>query len=87
MLLTNPAAPNYWKYVPSSLVPSPGAGSPHYSEDMRANAHSCSQVLGDAEVKAQMSAGMEKFDYDERERGHDTMCSDVANDFSQWLQR
>jgi tetratricopeptide (TPR) repeat protein len=56
-------------------------GFSYYSDEMLNAAKACTQMLSSDEMTASLRAGMQTFDRNETERGHDDLCQDIRKSF------
>jgi tetratricopeptide (TPR) repeat protein len=57
-------------------------GFREYSTELLQAARGCAQKLSKAQVKSILASGMQAFDRNEKDRGHEQLCRDVERDFA-----
>lgn len=57
-------------------------GFSHYSDKLMQTARACAKRLDKSMLNSLLMSGMETFDRNEKERGHDQICEAILNDFA-----
>ena len=62
-------------------------GFNNYSNEMIQSAKTCSQNLAKDQIEESLKSGMQTFDRNEKERGHNQMCQDILRDFPNHISK
>jgi hypothetical protein len=62
-------------------------GFGYYSDEMLSEAGTCSKHYTEAQTKQLLSEGMQTFDKNEQEKGHDLLCSQILEDFPNLIRK